>query len=542
MVVTLSAAAWALALQAAAQDTPPRLAVVVVVDQMRADHLTRFAGLYAGGLATVVRDAAVFTDAHQDHAVTETAVGHATIATGVFPARHGIVGNTWYDRGAKRGFYASEDTAATTVGHQDEPGRSPAQLRRATVGDWLKAASPGSKVFAVALKDRAAALMGGRDADAAFWYAERAGRFVTSSYYDLDSLPWLTAFNASGRIEAYFAGGWPALLPPEAYFVSREDSFPTEADGVHVTFPHHFSGDSTGPSTAYYSELRVSPFADELTLAVARQLVEQYDLGGDAVPDLLFIGCSAADYVGHMYGPLSQEAQDYYVRLDAMLAELLGFLDERVGPENYYLVLTSDHGVLPMPEELMRRGLRAGRVAREAFEELVQDAVFAALQQTGVYETPRIRLANGLVLEFAEGAVTAEQLAAVRRAIAEGMRAGRYVEDAFTFEELHSAAGDRPYLAQFRRQFPEDLSPDVALRFAPHYLVGWGDYGTTHGGPYAYDTHIPLAVLGRAVRPGRYGRRVRSVDIAPTLARILGIAAPGDLDGEVLAEALPARR
>jgi predicted AlkP superfamily pyrophosphatase or phosphodiesterase len=540
-LASFSALACAFARPAAGQDAPPRLAVVVVVDQMRPDHLTRYAGFYTGGLATLLREGAVFTDAHQDHAVTETAVGHAAIVTGVRPVRHGIVGTIWYDRRARRTFYASEDTAVVTVGLPGEPGRSPSQLRHSTVGDWLKDASPASKVYAVALKDRAATFMGGRKADAAIWYLEDVGKFVTSSYYRVDSLPWLSAFNASGRIESYYAGGWQPLLPPEGYFVSREDSFPTEADGVRVTFPHRFGGDSTGPGAAYYGELRASPFGDELTLAVARLVVEQYALGRDAAPDLLFIGCSAADYIGHSYGPLSEEAQDYYLRLDAMLGELLRFLDERVGRANYYLVLSSDHGVLPMPEDLKRRGFPAGRVSREDLQLAVQEAVLGALRDAGVTETPRLRLANGLVLEFDSGAVTDAQLAVVRRGIADRMRAAPFVADAYTYEELRSGGDDRPFLELYRHQFPEDLSPDVALRYAPLYIVGW-DYGTTHGAPYAYDTHIPLILFGPGVRAARHERRVRSVDIAPTLARILRIPAPQGLDGEVLPEALAARR
>lgn len=520
----------------AAQEPGPRLGVVIVVDQMRADALTRQGGFYTDGLAELLHSGAVFTDAHQDHAITETAVGHATIATGVFPRRHGIVGNTWYDRRAMRAFYASEDTTVQTPDTPSEPGRSPAQLRVTTVGDWLKAASPQSKVVAVALKDRAATFMGGRHADGAYWYADDIGRFVTSTYYRADSLPWLATFNASGRVEGFFSQTWALSAPEETYFVAREDSFATEADGVRVTFPHRFAGDSLG--SAFYRTLRISPYADELTFEVARLIVEHHGLGIDAAPDLLFIGASAADYIGHTFGPLSKEAADYYLRLDVMVGDFLRFLTEHLGPDRYVVVLTSDHGVLPLPEDLARRGLPAMRVARDDVQQQLQQAVGAALDAAGPSTRPRARFVNGLVFESEPGAISDSALAALRSDVAGRMKAAPFVDDAFTYEELHGTGDDRPYLELFRRQFPEDLTPDVSFRFSPLALVAWGDYGTTHGSPYVYDTWIPLVVKGKGVTPGRFDRRVRSVDIAPTLARLLGIQPPGGLDGLVLEEVL----
>lgn len=519
------------------QTPPPRLGVVIVVDQMRADFLQRFTGFYTEGFAALIEGGTVFTDAHQDHAVTETAVGHATIATGVFPKHHGIVGNTWYDRGALRMFYASEDSSVQIVGLEGAEGRSPAQLRSPTVGDWLKARSPASKVYAVALKDRAATFMAGKKADAALWYEEDAGRYVTSTYYTRDSLPWLEAFNRSGRIEAFLKDGWKQMLPVEGYFVSREDSFPQEANGIKTTFPHTFTGD-TVITPAYYSELRVTPFADQLTLDLARDVITEERLGADADPDLIFIGLSAADYIGHTFGPLSQEAEDYYVRVDGFLGDFIAFLDEQVGREQYFVVLTSDHGVLPLPEELARRGLPARRISRNELQLTLQEVILGALEETGITTPPRVRLANGVSFEFTDPSVTDAQRLTVAQSVAARLREASFVEDAFTYAELQGTGADRSYLEVYRRQFPPDLSPDVALRFSPFTLAGWGDFGTTHGSPYVYDTKIPLVFWGGAIRGARVVRRVRSVDIAPTIAHLLAVTPPANLNGEVLKEVL----
>ncbi len=513
---------------------PPRLAVVLVIDQMRADYLTRFADQYTGGLARLTRDGVVFTDAHQDQAITHTAPGHTAIATGVFPGRTGIVANAWWDRTAWRSVYAVEDTVAI-AGIQGVPGSSPANLLRQTLGDWLKQQHLSSKVFSVALKDRAAIAMGGHHADAAFWFLDQLGYFVTASSY-LDRYPdWVAAFNAARRVDSYFEAGWTRLLSEDSYSASREDAFPAEADGTNTTFPHRFSGEAPGPP--YYSELRGTPFGDDLTFAFARELVRHENLGADHVPDLLFVSASAADGIGHAYGPYSQEVQDYYLRLDQMLADFLDFLDREVGSDEYIVVLTSDHGVLPMPEELQRRGVDARRIDPL---EVIRPLLNQTQQQMGLDKIPTV-YASGLYLDRRAFTHPDSTLPALRRALAVAFREQEEIEDAFTVDELADPdTPDRPYLTQYRRSFHPERSPDIMIRLKEHYLPIGRPTSTTHGTPYRYDTHVPLIFLDATMPAAQHAARVNVVDIAPTLAVLLHLLAPLDLDGQALPEVIRA--
>ncbi|MCH6548134.1 MAG: alkaline phosphatase family protein [Gemmatimonadetes bacterium] len=393
---------------ALAQTQPQRLFVVLSVDQMRFDFLERFGHLYKGGLARLLEEGAVYTDAYQDHFYTSTAAGHATISTGVFPSRSGIVANSWWDRKARRRVYAVADPKSPIVDRPDLAGRSPANMQRNALGDWLKRESRESKVFSVSLKDRSAITMGGERPDGVYWYDSDAGRFITSEYY-LDAVPeWVREFNDAKLADGYFEKEWTRLLPEEAYSASREDSFPFESDGVDVTFPHRFDipADSEAEEipesmrprypSLYYDELKRTPFVDELTFAFIERMIVSEQLGADDVPDLLFVGASAADYIGHRYGPLSQETQDYYLRLDQRLDEFLNFLDATVGEGRFALVLTSDHGVLPIPEELARQGIDAKRIDRLVRQGIVVPPLTDVLSEFGLTE----KLAGVLVSPY----------------------------------------------------------------------------------------------------------------------------------------------
>src|SRR4051812_35056132 len=237
-----AAAALALVLPSAAlapQGTPrPRLVVVVVVDQMRADYLDRFAPLFHGGFARFIHDGTVFTEARHDHSGTETSPGHATLSTGTFPSHSGIIANNWYDRTEARVVYSVDDSSVTIGGHPRELGRSPRRLLTDALGDWVKRASPRSKVISVAIKDRAAILMGGHHPDAAYWYYPSDGTFQSSSYYMKQNPAWVDSFNVARPANALLAQAWTLSRSPESYAGSGVDSVPEEADGIHVTFPH----------------------------------------------------------------------------------------------------------------------------------------------------------------------------------------------------------------------------------------------------------------------------------------------------------------
>jgi len=349
---------------AGTEDQRPRLAVVIVVDQMRADYLTRFASLYTGGLARLARSGTVFTNAYHNHAATETAVGHATISTGCYPARHGIVGNSWYDQELRKPVTAVGDSGCPVVGGSGKGGASPHNLLRTTVGDWLKTFSPQSKVYSVALKDRSAILMGGRHPNGAYWYDRTTGDYVTSTYYEDTLSSTVRAFDDQRLIDSFRTQGWRHLLPDTAYSLSHADSFVAESDGNHITFPHLF--DSSVQPKEYYAAFYSTPFADQLTLKLAEKIANEFQLGRDSIPDLLWISCSAADAIGHIYGPDSQEAQDYYLRLDRYLDTFFTALDSAIGPDMYVVVLTADHGAMTMPEDLAAQGIRGGRISLDS--------------------------------------------------------------------------------------------------------------------------------------------------------------------------------
>ncbi len=533
---------------------PPKLVVVISVDQMRADYLTRFASVFEGGLARLAGEGggAVYTEAHHDHFFTSTSAGHATISTGVYPTRSGIVANSWWDREERKTVYAVADPNAPIVGRAGLSGRSPANMMREAVGDWLKGHSSGSKVYAVALKDRAAITMGGRRPDGVYWYDAETGRFVTSTYYR-DSVPgWVRAFNDSALVDSYFTKEWTRLLPEEAYSASREDGFPEESDGVHITFPHRFDdlidssaerdGEVKGSvprprySMAYYDEVKWTPFGDELTFAFIERMIVTEEIGKDDVPDLLFVGASSADYIGHRYGPFSQEVQDYYLRLDRMLDGFLDFLNETVGEGRYAVVLTADHGVLPLPEYLARQGVDARRIGRLERQEIIIEALTDVLEDMRILEQLRGVSASpyGVVMRFREEVPMYTEVRA-RRAIASRLRESEYVADAFAYDDVLEPSDD-PFRGQYLRSFHPNRAPDIIIRYKEHYLYRMARGGTTHETPYRYDTHVPLVFWGPGIPAGRYDRRVLTVDIAPTVAALLGVEAPDDLDGVVLQE------
>lgn len=532
----------------AAAGARPRLVVVLVVDQMRADSLTRFADLYQGGLARLRRDGAVFTEGHVQHALTYTAPGHASVATGTHPRQHGIVENEWYDRGTRREVYAAADPQARTVVAGARPpapeGRSPAQLLRPGLGDWLKGQVPRARVFSVALKDRAALLLGGQRPDRAYWYDSSAAGFVSSSWYG-DALPaWVAEFNRGDALYRRFAEGWQRLAAPAAYARSGDDRVDAEHDGARTELPHPFDDGGPQAREVFLKELAWTPFGDELALSFARRLVREEQLGKDEHPDLLLVSCSSADYVGHRYGPTSHETQDYYLRLDGWLGEFLADLDAEVGPGNYVLAMTSDHGVMPLPELLVKDGQKAARrVAHEEYRTRVRALVRAAAAAAGLPETVLLHVGeDGVWLDTAAAEAQKVPAAKLRAAVAEQLRTLDFVAETFTADALASeGSADTPYLARYRRSFVPERSPDVLMRFKEWALVGAQPRGTSHGSPYRYDTHVPVLFFGGPVAAKTLDRPVGTVDVAPTLAELLGLATPAGLDGRSLAAQVTSR-
>jgi len=515
----------------------PKLVLFVSVDQMRGDYLERFASSFEGGFRTLLARGAVFSRAFYRHASTETGPGHALLLSGRHGRDSGIVANDWCDRLTRRRVNVVEDASVRPLGGPGR-GRSPANFIGLTIGDRLKAASPASRVVGVAMKDRAAILMAGPRADAAYWYDDTAGRFITSTYYMKAAPAWLDDWNAAGHVDALHGRTWTRLLPDAAVYerLAGPDHAAGEWDGKDTVFPHAIRG--ARGSRAFYDDVRRTPWADELVLDVALQALEQHDLGADDATDLLAVGFSATDIIGHTYGPDSQEILDQMLRLDRTLGRLLAAVEKRVGRDGYVFGLGADHGVMPLVERLQAQGTPARRVQPEALEAPVRRALGEAFPAKAgliaAYDYPHF------YLDLESIARQELRRAEVESVIEKALFGSGLVAAVYTSARLlGDPPPDDPYFVLFRNAYFEPRSPHLLVRLKPHVYMDheyWG--GTSHGSPEEYDRHVAMALLGPGIRPGRHDGPCGPEEIAPTLSAILGLDYALESGQRVLREAL----
>jgi predicted AlkP superfamily pyrophosphatase or phosphodiesterase len=507
------------ACQGAAEPPPsgtPRLVVVIVVDQMRGDCLARFDRFWQGGFRYLLDRGVNFTDAHQDHALTETAPGHATLATGCFPSRHGIFSNYWIDRESGEEVYAVED---------DDGATTPERLECATLGDWMKARYPTARVFTAAGKDRSAVLLGGREADGAFFYDDENGDWKSAEYYYRQEPAWVAAFNDQRLLDRRFGEAWTALpAGPEDLAATGIEAFdlgPLEPD-----LPIVFGDLEPAPGAAFYEDIWASPFLDEALGRFAEQLIGAETLGGDDVPDLLALGFSAADAVGHSYGPDSPQLLDTLRRLDLTLGELFEFLDRRIGLDNVLLALSSDHGVSAMPELSQARG-QAGRRA-DAADVLCMQGVSQKLQGRfgeGSWLRP------GPFVNRVLAKATDHEYEDVEAAAAELIAGCPNVARVWTRTQLlRSETATDPEGRLFVNSFAGERAPDLLVEWDEFFLPSRRS-AASHGTAWRYDTHVPLVIAGGGLLPAVRNERVRTADLAPSLARFVAAAPLGKIDG-----------
>jgi predicted AlkP superfamily pyrophosphatase or phosphodiesterase len=518
---------------------PPRLLVVVAVDQMRSDYLDVFAEDYVGGFARLRKNGAVFTDAHQDHAITSTSPGHTSISTGVFPSRHGVVANEFFHRGENREVGAVADESITLVGAELDEGSSPFRMLRSGLSDWLKDAHSGSKIVSVSIKDRSAILLGGRSADAAYWLDLSTGRFVTSEYY-LETLPaWVETFNASDALTKYQGTRWSRVADDSTYDELPWPELANRDPDQYASLPRELGERGEPLNRRFFLRLRGSPFADLETLNFAREMIVNERLGEDDDPDILFIGLSASDYIGHRAGPYSDQTHDQFLRLDGYLGDFLDYLDQQVGADNYVFGLSADHGAAPVPELSRDIGLDAGRVHPDTLMELIRPVVEESVASGEIPSMPELDFTTGPFLVFHGDRPESSALMALRGRVAERLLTHPAVAAAYPYDALLSGdIADPEFEALFARSFHPERAPDVTVRFRENYILRESQTGTSHGSPYRYDRHVPIVFLGAGIEPGRYTDRIRTVDIAPTLAAMLEIAAPDDLDGRDLSRSI----
>lgn len=506
----------------------PKLVVVIVVDQMRFDYFEHFGAQWQHGLKQLREEGRFFTEARHQHAMTETAPGHATISTGTHPSHHGIVANSWLDRTTGMKANAVDDPSAKIFGNPDVVGISSATLLRESVGDWMQAANPDAVVVSVGIKDRAAILLGGKHPDAAIWYDNTVGGFTTSTYYAEQLPAWVSAYNDKGRAEQLYGEvGWTLSQPDAAYGISRRETNPklvTTYDEYSMTkaFPHVISVEGKLPRNV----IRETPFGDQMLLELARDAIAATHMGADDVPDLLLVGISGGDYAGHRYGPDSIEIHDYFLRLDEQIGTFIADLDRQFG-DDYVLLLTSDHGVAPMPEysDIPTAGRFGGKASLPSALEAAAKAIELPKSQQ-----PLLEFTHGVDLMFPEGVDEATRTR-LRAELARILRERDEIEDAWTRDELAGSENRTEYAQAWRISFLDERSSDINLQFAPGVVLY--SEGTGHGTPYPYDQHVPLLIRG-AGRPGVDDQPVASVDVAPTIAGLVGVAVPAGVDGKAI--------
>ncbi len=531
--------------------TAPRLAVVISVDQLRADYLIRFRPFFGeGGFKRLLEGGLDFQNNHYRHANTQTAPGHATILSGAFPNVHGIISNDWLDRDLWEVINNVEDRTSPLVGLSPadasaallapKAGRSPRNFQASTVGDQLKLRyGDRSKVFAASNKDRSAILLGGKLADSAYW--DEAGVMVTSRYYREQVPAWVKAFNAERLVHATFGKTWERVREPAIYdAVQGPDDAPGEMAelGLARTFPKRITGGREEISPAFFSAFDNSPFSAEFLGEFVQRAIREEKLGHSPATDLLCVSFSQIDSMGHNYGPDSHEMMDSMIRLDRVLAALLDTIDREVGLARCVVVLTADHGVSPMPDRAlaMRPDLPAGRVKLsdlDAAGRKVLDGAFGPLEAPMYWFTR-----DNMGFHFRPDALAAKKLTVeeVGQVLKASVVKFPYIAMAYTRNEVLAASGEgESLLAMAHRGFHPSRDRDVGFVLKPYYYPArTNNVGTTHGSPYAYDTHVPQLWFGAGVPHGVRIDRVGVEDIAPTLAALLGLSAPPEAQGRRL--------
>ena len=523
-IATVLAAVTAIALvvhgfpAAATGQDSPRLLVILVVDQFRGDYAEMYGQQWSRGLRRLWDGGAVFTEAAYSFGRTTTCGGHATITTGTFPATHGVIDNSWFDRASGQSVYCTQDPSARPVsaGVAVSGAHGPAQLLAPTIGDALVLLSAGkSRVVAISPKVRSAVMLAGRGGPntLAVW-SENSGSWWTSSAYRSDRWPEVVDYVRAHPLAATYQT-WTTLLAPSAYRFA--DDAPGEINPR--VFPHPVRAPG---------EWSRSPASDTYVGDLAIALTDKLRLGqGDAI-DVLALGFSALDVIGHDYGPHSHEVQDTLARLDVTIGRLLDALDRTVGPTRYVMALSSDHGVSALPEQAGLHGFTAGRVGagdvRQATDKALAETFGPGNYVVGVYGTnvyfvPAV--ANRILSSGeARKAVTAalERLPAIERT---------YWRD----DLLSTSPTNDAMLASLRRSYHPERSADLIVLPKPHWLLRADD--ADHGTPHQYDTHVPLVFYGTGIKAGRHSTAATPADLAPTLASIAGITLPR-IDGQNL--------
>lgn len=513
-----------------AQPAPPRLLVVIVVDQMRTDYISTYGHQWTKGLRRLVDTGAWFPLAEYPYAVTVTCAGHATISTGTLPATHGMIGNGWHDRELRKNVVCTEDASASSVpfgGRKGIEKHGLKYLQATTLSDELRAQSKRpATVVGLSLKARSAMTLAGHPSPTTYSvWEEDDGTWATSTAYTTTASPVIDAWAAANPVRAAYGQTWDRLLPASAYLF--DDAQPAEP-AVHL-FPHRLASKSGQPDNEFVTLWERSPLSDAALSSLAQHLVRELKMGqSPGGTDFLGVSFSALDLVGHAFGPRSHEVQDTLARLDVSLGALLDTLDSVVGRDRYVVALSSDHGVAPVPEQVAATLPSAGRYTST----LVRTTIETTLGRM-FGEGPHVTTVSGANVYLTPGTLEKVlQTPGARAAVTTALKGLPGPGLVYWADELSSTtATTDPHLQLTRNNFVPGRSGDLLVMAEPYWLAQ--ATGTTHGTPYGYDRRVPVLFAGAGITPGRYMVPASPADIAPTLAELAGLTL-SRVDGKVL--------
>lgn len=510
----------------------PKLVVLISVDQMRGDYVDRFRHQWTKGLHRLVTDGAWFRQTDYPYYNTVTCAGHASMSTGTVPAVHGMVLNQWWERNNSRLVACTDDDDAQLITYGNPVtgvGNSARHLMSNTLSDEMRLqGSPAPKVVSISLKARSAINLGGHRPDVVIWLDEADGEWVTSTAFAKAPVPYLADYVTKHPLKAEMGRTWERSLPKDKYLYDYSTQDRRSIALVTKEFPHLVKGRGDEVRGAFTDAWESSPFSDEYLNALAMTSLDAMKLGRGPATDFLAISFSALDKVGHDFGPDSHETQDTLIHLDAQLGLLLDKLDRDLGRGNYVVGLTSDHGVAPVPERVKAQGFDAGRINTAAVGRAI-DAVLARELGPGTYNTRVIY--NDIYFNDGVYAKLTRNAAAID-AVIDTVRKTEGVWRVYRKEELSvlDPLTRAPALSHY-----EGRSGDIKMLGRAYWITSSST--TTHGTGHRYDTRVPMLLYGFGIKKGEYLEPVAPIDLAPTLAFLIGVTLP-DAMGQVLTGAL----
>lgn len=513
----------------------PKLVVGIVIDQMRWDYLFRYSNNYSElGFKRLQREGFSCDNTLIPYIPTYTAPGHTSIYTGSVPSINGIAGNDWYDASIKSNMYCTEDNTVQTVGSASNQGKmSPRNLLVTTIGDELRLKSNfKNKVIGISLKDRGAILPAGHAANAAYWYDDTNGSWISSTYYQAQLPDWVKKVNENNFPEKSMAKDWNLLLPLNKYTMSTADDQKYEAKisgESSPTFPHVLSKTGNKKLSAF----KITPFAATYTFNMAKDAITNEHLGKSGYTDMLTVSISSTDYMGHAFGPNSIEAEDTYLRLDKDLGDFLTFLDNSVGKGNYVLFLTADHGAAHVPGFLEENKINSGNFNSST---LTTDLKKMLSEQLGLNKTLIKIQNNQLYIDPSEMIELKKDKADVEKQIIAFLQGRADIAYAFSFNDLGAATLPEVIKTNLINGYNPKRSGQIGFILNPGY-IGAGSTGTTHGSWNPYDSHIPLIFYGNGIKHGTLNRETHMTDIAATITALLKTQMPSGCIGKVITEA-----